>query len=185
VDYNNKLQTLKMLSAAAFAIHYAENAVPATAPADFQAGVLFGYSGKDLRTQVNACFAPDQKLADDTAGFIAAIEAKDFDQIKSIVAGDEKLAIADADTCMKDPQYAEVANAYNHQIDLVTKAVADPDWQIHAIKGLRPHISDIKANTQAALAAWDSGDYYGAGVKIGEIDSWVFTYWEQNQLFLQ
>ena len=176
-----------MLSAAAFAINFAEvNSVPATAPADFQAGVLFGFSGKDLRTQVNACFAPDQKIADDTDAFIAAIEAKDIGSIKSIVEGDEKLAIADASTCMTDPQYAEVAKAYNYQIDLVTRAVADPDWQLHAIKGLRPHIADIKGNTQAAIAAWNSGDYYGAGTKIGEIDNWVFTYWEQNQAaFLQ
>ena len=93
-----------MLSAAAFAINFAEvNSVPATAPADFQAGVLFGFSGKDLRTQVNACFAPDQKIADDTDAFIAAIEAKDIGSIKSIVEGDEKLAIADAATCMTDP----------------------------------------------------------------------------------
>ena len=82
-----------MLAAAAFAMNFAEtNSVPATAPADFQAGVLNGFSGKDLRAQVNACFAPDQKIADDTDAFIAALEAKDLDSIKSIIAGDEKLA---------------------------------------------------------------------------------------------
>ena len=87
---------------------------------------------------------------------------------------------------MTDPQYAEVAAAYNYQIDLVTRAVADPDWQLHAIKGLRPHIADVKSNIAAATAAWNAADYYGAGQKVGEVDSWVFKYWvDNNTAFLQ
>jgi len=37
----------------------AENSVPATAPADFQAGVFNTAFGVDVRTMINACFTPD------------------------------------------------------------------------------------------------------------------------------
>jgi len=37
----------------------AENTVPATAPADFQAGVFNTAFGVDVRTMINTCFTPD------------------------------------------------------------------------------------------------------------------------------
>ena len=37
----------------------AENSVPATAPADFQAGVFNTAFGVDVRTMINTCFTPD------------------------------------------------------------------------------------------------------------------------------
>lgn len=75
-----------------------------------------------------ACFKPDQDLADDTNGLIKAIEAKDFSSIKKLVEGDEAEAIEDADDCLWDPEYSDVADAYNYQIELVETAMADPNW---------------------------------------------------------
>ena len=175
-----------MLSAAAWAINFAESngTVPATAPATFQAGVYFGYSGKDERALIEECFAPDQKIADDTNDFIAAIKTKDFGSIKDIVAGDEAIAIKDADKCMTDPKYQVVHDAYYYQQDIVEKAMADPDWQLHALKTLKPHLAEIKDLAGQAVAAWDAADYYGAGTAIGKIDKIAFSYWASNS-FLQ
>ena len=117
-----------MLSAAAYAIYTAENSVPATAPALFQAGVFNGFTGGDIRADILACFIPDQKLADETDAFIAAIKDKDFDNIKSIVAAFEPQALVDAAPCMSNPAYKSVSDAYYGQQDLVVAAMADPDW---------------------------------------------------------
>jgi len=168
-----------MLAAATWAIFVAENATPATAPATFTAGVINGFNPSlDLRSQVEACFKPDQVMADDTDAFFAAIKAKDFNSIKSIILKDEPLAINDTSACINDPQYAAVAKAYDYQASLAKKAMADPDWQLHALKGLRGKLDWVKTTAQEAEAAWNSGDYYGAGQKIGAIDKLVFTYWE-------
>ena len=60
-----------MLSAIAEAMQLVENAtVPDTAVADFQAGVFNTAFGVDVRTMINACFKPDQAMADDTDAFI-------------------------------------------------------------------------------------------------------------------
>ena len=78
-----------MLAAASYAMFVAENGtVPATAPADFQAGVFMGFAGTDVRTLINECFIPDQKIADDTDAFIAAIKAKEWSTVKGIFADD-------------------------------------------------------------------------------------------------
>ena len=171
-----------MLAAAAFAME--NSTVPATAPADFQAGLFNGYNGADLRTAVNACFKPDQKMADDTDAFIAAIKAKEWSTVMGTIKGDEAMALDDADACVNDPQYVDVHDAYYLQQDQVEAAHADPDWQIKAGKALLPHRKEIKANMADAVAKWDSGDYYGAGQAIGKIDAIVFAPWEKNS-FLQ
>ena len=131
------------------------------------------------------CFTPDQKIANDTDAFIAAIKAKDFGNIKSIIMGDEPLAIKDTEACMTDPKYAQIRKAEEFQQALVEKAMADPDWQLHALKGVKGHLDEIKQSAQDAIAAWDAGNYYGAGQKIGSIDKLVFTFWETNSAFLQ
>ena len=179
-----------MLSAAAFAIAMAENSVPATAPATFQAGVYNGFTGLDVRAEIEACFTPDQKIADDTGALIEAIKTKSFGDIKSIVTADEPLAIKDAAPCMSDPKYVTVKNAYEAQQDLVKAAMADPDWQLHAIKDIKPNLAAIKAGAAAAVAAFDLGTsdgYFNAGVEIGKIDKIVFAYWmkKSNDEFLQ
>lgn len=77
-----------MLKAAAFALHYAEvnDNVPASAPADWQAGVLDAMFGTDLRAQMNECFIPDQELADNTTALIADLDAKDWEAAKELIA---------------------------------------------------------------------------------------------------
>lgn len=169
-----------MLTAAAYAIYIAENSVPATAPATFQAGVYNGFTGKDIRAEMAACFIPDQKLADETGALITALKAKDFGTIKTIVTSFEAEALVDAAPCMNDPKYVAVHDAYMGQQDLVEAAMADPDWQLHAIKDIRPNLAAIKAGVAAAAAAFDLGTddgYFASGVEIGKIDKIVFEYW--------
>ena len=171
-----------MLAAFAFA---AENSgVPATAPADFQAGVFMGYNGTDLRTAMNACFLPDQKIADDTDAFIAAIEAHDWSTVMGTIKGDEPAALEDADKCINDPAYVDVYDAYHAQQDNVEAAMADPDWQIKAGKALLPHRAEIKTNIKEATTQWNAGNYYEAGIAVGKIDAIVFAPWEKKA-FLQ
>merc|ERR1712160_58304 len=90
-----------MLAIAAFAIQAADSAVPATAPADFTAGVINGFNPSvDVHAAMMVCFTPDQKMADDTGAFIAAIKAKDFSTIKTFIATDEPMALVDTKLCM-------------------------------------------------------------------------------------
>ena len=177
-----------MLAAAAYALNMAENSVPASADAQFQAGLFMGFMDVDIRAQMVECFVPDQKLADDTDAFIAAIKERDLDTIKRIVKEDEPLALKDTETCTNDPKYKDVKAAYDYQIAVVKKAKADPDWQIHAIKDIKPHFAEIKqlgadAQTQWALGTDDG--YYNAGVNLGKIDKMVFAYWTNEAFFLQ
>ena len=175
-----------MLAAASWAMIMAENAVPATAPATFTAGVVNGFNPSlDVRTEMEECFAPDQVMADDTDAFIKAIEAKDLTTIKAMVMKDEPLAIKDTEKCMSDPKYADIQKAYNYQYSIVKKAMADPDWQLHALKGIKGQLATVKQAAKDAVAAWNAGDYYTAGQKVGSVDKLVFTYWEQNGAFLQ
>lgn len=167
-----------MLSAAVFAIYEAENStVPATAPADFQAGVFNTFLGEDLKSQFDACFTPDQALADQTDAFIAAIKDRDWATVKSTVEKLEPEAVQDANTCHTDPQYKAVDDAYNTQGKVVKAAKNDPDWQLKVIKAIRPHFAEIKADAADAQTKWAAGDYYGAGQAIGNIDKFVFAPW--------
>jgi len=121
--------TMEMLSVVAMALVEAENAtVPATAPADFQAGVFNTAFGVDVRTDINACFTPDQNLADHTTAFIAALEAKDWKTVASTVKELEPEAVTDAKTCHDDPKYANVEANYSKEQDTVKAFRADPDW---------------------------------------------------------
>ena len=109
-----------MLAAAAYAMNLAEeNTIPASATADFQAGVFFGFDGTDVRTLINECFKPDQKIADDTDAFIAAIKAKDWANVKGIFAADRPQALDDASPCTTDPKYIDVSDAYDNQVHTV------------------------------------------------------------------
>ena len=175
-----------MLAAAAFAIFEAENAADPTIPSQFTAGVINGFNPSvDVQAEMSECFAPDQAMADDIDGLFAAIEAKDFASIKAIVARNEPRAISDTSLCMSDPKYAAVKKAYDYQEAIVKNAMADPDWQLHAFKGIRGHICEIKTDVANAQTKYNAGDYYGAGQIIGGIDKLVFTYWEGKMAFIQ
>ena len=141
-----------MLAAFAFAINAAENAVPDTAPAAFQAGFFntFLPTHPDLRAQFSACFKPDQNLADHTDAFIAALAAHDWATVKSTVTELEPEAVVDAAVCHTDPQYKAVDDAYSAQEDAVKAARADPDWQLKLLKAIRGNMSDIKADSADA-----------------------------------
>ena len=133
------------------------------------------------------CFTPDQKLADDTDAFITAAKAKDFDTIKALVTADTPLAMKDTEKCVTDPTYRAVKDAYDFQIDTVKKAKADPDWQLHAFKSIKPHFAEIKQLAADAETAWAIGTdegYYNAGVALGKIDKIAFSYWTGPSMFL-
>ena len=183
-----------MLASALFAIENSD--VPATAAADLQAGIIYGFTGgdKDVRAMMNECFAPDQQLADDFTQFFAAIKSGDLDSVKSIVIADEERALKDADLCLNDPKYQEVHDAYYYQQDLIKAAYKDDNWQLHAMKGIRGHMQEIKDAAAAGSAAWEAGlagdadGFYEAGTYVGAIDHIVFTYWiekMQQTAFLQ
>ena len=118
-----------MLSVVAEALVLAENAtVPATAVADFQAGVFNTAFGVDVRTDINACFTPDQKLADNTNAFIAALEDKDWSTVVSTVKEFLPEVEADASVCHHDPTYQNVDDQWDHEEAIVKAFRADPDW---------------------------------------------------------
>jgi hypothetical protein len=120
---------MEMLSVVAEALVFAENAtVPATAVADFQAGVFNTAFGVDVRTQINACFTPDQKLADNTNAFIAALEDKDWSTVMSTVKEFLPEVETDAHVCHTDPTYQAVDDQWDHEEAIVKAAKADPDW---------------------------------------------------------
>ena len=120
---------MEMLSVVAEALVIAENAtVPATAVADFQAGVFNTAFGVDVRTDINACFKPDQTLADNTNAFIAALEAKDWSTVASTVKKFTPEVEADADVCHNDPTYQNVDDQWDHEEAIVKAFRADPDW---------------------------------------------------------
>ena len=176
-----------MLAVAAFAIQAAENSVPASADALLQAGLFYGFMGVDIRSQIIECFIPDQQLADDSDAFIAAVKAKDFATVKSIVTKDSQRAQDDAAPCMSNPKYQAVADAYNYQIAVAEKAKNDPDWQLKALKCVKPHLAEIKQLTNDALDQWALGTdegYYQAGVKLGTVDKYALCAWENSAAFL-
>ena len=178
-----------MLAAFAYAVNITDSTVPATAPADFQAGAFstFLNNGVDYKTQLDACFTPDQNLADHTDAFIQALKDKDWATVKSTVTELEPEAIQDANTCHTDPQYKQVDDAYSYQEKVVKDARADPDWQLKTIKNVRQHMAEIKANAADAETKWNAGDYYGAGQAIGKVDAILFAPWmgKGDDLFLQ
>lgn len=154
-----------------------DSGVPATAPADFQAGVLDAMFGTDLRAQMNECFLPDQTLADNTTALIADITDKDWSAALDLVKQFEAEALTDAAPCENNPQYQDVNDAYHEQQDLVKTAMADPDWQVKATKAVLPHMKAVKQNIADFKTKWAAGDYYGSGQAIGKIDQIVFKPW--------
>ena len=97
---------MMMLEVVAEALIMAENAtVPDTAVADFQAGVFNTAFGVDVRTMTNACFTPDQAMADDTDAFIQDLKNHDWSDVEATVKKFTPEVEADADVCHNDPQY--------------------------------------------------------------------------------
>ena len=119
-----------MLSAAAYAIWLADQPcqVPASIDATFQAGVYNGFTGKDLRAQWEACFAPDQDIANDVYNMAQALKEKDWGSVKNLIMAHKDKLPDDMRKCTDDPQYAEVDKAYIAQGELAKKLKADPDW---------------------------------------------------------
>ena len=74
-----------MLQAASYAIWLADGNVPDTAPADFQAGLMYGFNGANVWTLMRECWKPDQHMADSCDAFITSIEAKDWASVKSTI----------------------------------------------------------------------------------------------------
>ena len=120
-----------MLQAASYAIWLANNGtVPDTAPADFQAGMMFGFNGADVRTLMGECWKPDQHMADSCDAFIAAIEKKDWSTVGSTIKEFVPEVEVDITDCLDEnkPQYKPVADQYYLHQHTVVAAKKDPDW---------------------------------------------------------
>ena len=171
-----------MFKAALWAAHYVEQqelangTVPDTAPADWQAGVLDAMYGTDLKADLEACFVKDQDLADNADAFIAAVEQKDLETIKATIKKFTPQVKEDIKPC-ETPQYQDVHDRYNDEEHLVQAIHADPDYQLKLARAAVPHMKDIKANIADFQTKWDSGDYYGSGVAVGNIEKMITTPW--------
>jgi hypothetical protein len=58
--------------------------VPAFAGRDLGSGQLFGMFNVDIKYQLDACMADDQKLSDDSNALIMALKNEDWDKVASI-----------------------------------------------------------------------------------------------------
>ena len=122
---------MSMLELVAEALQMVDNGtVPATAPAEFQAGVFNTAFNVDVRTQINACFKPDQEMADSTDAFIKALEDKDWAQVAATIKKFVPSAEADASVCHNDDTYQIVDDQYDREEAIVKAVKADPDWKI-------------------------------------------------------
>ena len=165
-----------MLALTAFAIKAANGDVPAIAPADFQAGLLMGYYGVDVKTDMETCFGEDQEIADATDAFIAALKAKDWTQVENTIKEFIPKTEDRVKACETD-QYSTIHHMYDNQSDTVKAAKADPDWQLKILKIVMKSKADITGGVADAETKWDSGDYYGAGEAIGKVERMVADPW--------
>jgi len=181
IYFRNLTVQMEMLAIVAEAMQMEENTtVPTTAPIDFQAGVFNTAFGVDVRADINKCFKQDQKLADSTNAFIAALEAKDWSTVMSTVKQFTPEVEADADVCHNDPTYQNVDDQWDHEECIVKNFRADPDWQIHMIGVLRGNMATIKADIKDATTKWDAADYYGAGQAVGNLEKLVLARYDVN-----
>ena len=163
-----------MLAAFVFAQNAVANSAPATAPAEFQAGVFKAMFNVDIKDDLAECFTPDQELSDHIDTFIKDLAAKDYKSLVELVKEDEEMIRKDGAPCLDNPN---VASAYKQQRDLEKKAESDPDWKKHALASILPHRKEIEAAIPKGIEQWNSGDYYGAGVTVGEVDAILYSYW--------
>ena len=98
-----------MLSAASYAIWLANNGtVPDTAPADFQAGLMNGFNGANVWTQLRECWIPDQKMADSCDAFIASVEKKDWKTVEATIKQFVPEVEVDIEPCKDNDKYKPV-----------------------------------------------------------------------------
>ena len=108
------------------AVEMANSSVPATAPADFQAGIFMGYYKQNVQSNMRTCYGEDQKSADAADQLIADIKAKDWAGIQAMIkefTADVKPKVDNCDAT--DPL---VHSMYDNEADTVEDAKNDPDW---------------------------------------------------------
>ena len=151
------------------------SSVPAIAPADFQAGLLFGYYGQDVKADMEACFGEDQTLADETDTIIQDIENKDWANIQAEIKKFTADVKPRVDNC--DDKSPVINSMYHNEEDTVKAVKNDPDWQLKILRIVMQSKADITTGVSAALTKWNSGDYYGAGEELGKIEKIVSAPW--------
>ena len=129
-----------------------------------------------FKADLEACFLPDQELADSVDGFVAALEKKDWTTVIATIKKFVPSVSKDIQPC-ETPQYQKVDDAYHDEQKLVETVKADPDFQAKMGKQAFMHMKDLKSNMADFQAKWDSGDYYGSGVAIGNIEMIIMKPW--------
>ena len=118
-----------MLQAASYAIWLSYNGtVPDTAPADFQAGLMNGFNGKDVRALLSECWIKDQHMADSCDSFISSIEKKDWATVEATIKQFVPEVEVDIEPCKDDQKYRPVMDQYYLHQHTVSAARKDPDW---------------------------------------------------------
>ena len=167
-----------MLQAASYAIWLATNdTVPATAPADFQAGLMNGFNGANVWTPLRECWIADQHMADSCNSFITSIEKKDWSTVESTIKEFIPEVEVDIEPCKDDDKYKPVMDQYYLHQHTIAAARKDPDWQVKILKATLHSKDQIKTYIADAEAKWDSGDYFNSGVAIGKIEAIALAPW--------
>ena len=115
-----------MLSQLFTAVEMANSTVPATAPADVQAGLFMGYYNQNVQSNMRTCFGEDQKAADAADQLIADIKAKDFKAVQALIKEFVSDVKPRVDNCDSVDQL--VHSMYDNEADTVEDAKNDPDW---------------------------------------------------------
>ena len=153
----------------------ANSTVPATAPADFQAGVFMGYYEQDVHDNITKCFGEDQKAADLIDQMIADVKAKDWKDIQTVAKSLAAEIKPHSDNCSStDPL---VKSMYDNEEATAKAAEADPKLKSKIISIALLHKKAIMSGNEAAIQKLTAGDYYGAGIEYGKIEKIVAKPW--------
>jgi hypothetical protein len=129
---------------------------------DFTAGLIYGFTGDNQLTEIEACFHGSQELVTDAEALLADLEAGEW--IKAI---DDNAKFATQletalETCQgMDEDFARIeawAEIFTQPAEL-TKTVTK-NWLLHQ--------RGIKKDIDAEKADWAAGNYFQAGVDTAD-----------------
>ena len=100
-----------------------------TAPADFQAGLIWGFNGTDVHALLRECWILDQKMADTCDSFFESIEKKDWSTVEATIKQCVPTELeVDIEPCKDNEKYKPVMDQYYLHQHTIAAAKNDPDW---------------------------------------------------------